>query len=463
MKRGLLGLFLLLSSFSLATNSCGFMVVLNVPSAYTVMWNVVSSTPIIYYPLHVSSDESISVLVKGGETDVQTGFGYSHDFIVTLNAGVNTLNLSASDSSGGPPQELQAVIHVIPESSTVSIGGSTQSIGIEIPVGAVDQFYTLSANVITQSYDAPNTASLNGLVVDVFFVSSTGNIIPTSHFSVPVILELPYFGTATQGVAVAYLDTSVSPSVWRYDGINVLTVDIVAHKLWVSVEHFTIFGVFTFEDRLAPIISQLKANNLSIMDGSFIRPSPIFSMSFMDDRPTDSGVVSYNITLIKMGEVGSHRKADSLVATAQIDVVWDLSAALIPDGDYRLNVSVEDASGLVSTQSITLFCRSEIQILNFLAGPNPVNIKRSPSVHFTYDLSKSMATTIYVFDVAGRRVRQIQLPAGLNGGLIGPNDVIWDGQTDQGTVVPAGLYLVYIKSDEVGLSSAKRFMLLVTK
>ncbi len=462
MKRGLLGL-LLFASLSLAGNSIGFQVSLYVPSTYTVEWNVVTSTPIIYYPLHVSCDESISVLVRGGQTDVQTGFGYFHDFIITLNVGVNTLNLSATDSSGGPPQELQAVIHVIPESSTASIGGATQSIGIEIPVGAVDQFYTLSANVVTQSYDAPNTASLNGLVIDVFFVSSTGNIVPTSHFSVPVILELPYFGTATQGVAVAYLDTSVSPSVWRYDGIHVLTVDVVAHKVWVAVEHFTIFGVFTFEDRLAPLISQLKANNMGLIDGSFIRPSPLFSMSFTDSRPTDSGVVSYNISLIKVGDVGSHSTSDSLVATAQVDVVWDLSSISISDGDYRLIVSVEDASGLVSTRSITLFCRSEVQILNFLAGPNPVNIKRSPSVHFTYDLSKSMATTIYIFDVAGRRVRQIQTPSGLNGGLIGPNDVIWDGRTDQGTVVPAGLYLVYIKSDEVGLSSAKRFMLLVTK
>jgi len=410
----------------------------------------------------VSSDESVSVLVRGGQTEVQTGFGYTHDFIVTLNAGSNTLNLSATDSFGDPPQELEAVINVIPDSTTVSIRGATQSIGIEIPVGAVDQFYTLSANVITQSYDLPNTASLNGLVVDVFLVSSTGDIIPTAHFPVPVILELPYFGTATQGVAVAYLDHSVSPSVWRYDGINVLTVDAVVHKVWVAVEHFTVFGVFTFEDRLAPVISQIKANNNDITEGSFIRPSPIFSMTLEDNRPTDSGVVSYNIALVKIGGIESYSTSNSLVATAQVDVVWNIST-LVSDGDYRLIISVEDASGLVSTRSMNLSSRTEAQILNFLVGPNPVNIKRSPSIHFTYDLSKSMATTIFVFDVAGRRIRHIQSPSGLNGGLIGPNDVIWDGRTDQGAQVPAGLYLVYIKADEIGLGSAKRFMLLVTK
>jgi hypothetical protein len=461
MKRGLIGL-LLLASFSLAGTSAGFNIGMFVPpSSYSLAWNVPTSTPIIYYPLHISSNASISVTVTGAAMDVHTGFSNIHDFIVTLNAGLNTLNLSAIDTFGNV-QTLQGAINVIAQQSTVSVGGSTQSIGVEFPVGSLDQFATATANIVTQSYSIPAGASLNGLVVDIKLISSTQNVILNSVFSVPVILQLPYFGTATRGVVVGYLETRVSPSVWRYDGVHVVSVNTTTHKVWAAVDHFTIFAVFAFSDLSAPVISQVQANTQNISDGSFISAQPVFTMILSDSQPSDSGVVSYNVSLSKVGGGFFASTSNAIAVTSQVNFNWDLSSSPLTEGDYRLVISVEDASGWVATKTISLVYQSVAQISSFLGGPNPVNFKQSAyGAHFTYNLSKPMATTIRIFDVAGRRVRQIASPAIV--GQVNNYDVPWNGRTDQGDMVPAGLYIVYITADEAGASSAKRFMMLVTK
>jgi hypothetical protein len=173
-------------------------------------------------------------------------------------------------------------------------------------------------------------------------------------------------------------------------------------------------------------------------------------------------VVSYNIRLQKLEglEVVVHQGALANSAAGMISLTVNTP---LQNGQYILFVALEDdAENIVTLQVGVQVVTTSLTIQNFMAGPNPVNINKS-IVHFTYDLSKDAATTIRIFDVAGRRVRQIQSPLGGNGGRVGQNDVLWDGRTDQGDRVPASLYLVFISSDEMSLAASKRFMLLVTK
>ena len=76
--------------------------------------------------------------------------------------------------------------------------------------------------------------------------------------------------------------------------------------------------------------------------------------------------------------------------------------------------------------------------LQLLAGPNP--FASGATVRFV--LPASGPAEVRVVDVAGRRVRRLQVEPL----TAGPHTVAWDGRADDGTRAPAGLYLVRVRT-----------------
>jgi hypothetical protein len=72
--------------------------------------------------------------------------------------------------------------------------------------------------------------------------------------------------------------------------------------------------------------------------------------------------------------------------------------------------------------------------------PNPFHT----AVFLLLDLPGSSAVEVRVFDVAGRKVRE--LVRGVRPG--GRQSITWDGRNDRGTRLPSGVYFMEVKAGE---------------
>jgi hypothetical protein len=83
--------------------------------------------------------------------------------------------------------------------------------------------------------------------------------------------------------------------------------------------------------------------------------------------------------------------------------------------------------------------------------PNPFN----PATTIAYDLDASLAVTLAVYDVSGRRVRTL-----VGGEVSGPGryERVWDGRDDAGRTVASGVY--FYRLDAGGFTETRRMVLI---
>jgi hypothetical protein len=81
--------------------------------------------------------------------------------------------------------------------------------------------------------------------------------------------------------------------------------------------------------------------------------------------------------------------------------------------------------------------------------PNPF----SQSATIRFDLPKRQAVTLRVFDIQGRRVRDLFVRES----LVGPQEFEWDGKDDDGRAAPAGVYFFRLETD--GLVDSRKIVL----
>ena len=82
-------------------------------------------------------------------------------------------------------------------------------------------------------------------------------------------------------------------------------------------------------------------------------------------------------------------------------------------------------------------------ILNY---PNPF-VPPFESTKIYYLLEKNADTKIYIFNIANRLVQKISTSAGEEGGKIGANQVVWNGMSNFGEILPNGVYFCNVVSD----------------
>ena len=429
------------------------------PPSYS--WNIATHTFVINYPLEISFNEparvSYNVNGIGASTTVNTLFKTS----VTLNTGTNLISIQAFDYSGNETSMNKTVV-VSPLIVTISVGSATYDVvQVDVPTGSITQNLSLSIN-IRASADMPANVSLNGMLFDIRFLDDNQQRI-TINLLKPLVVRLPFYGTNNTQVAVKYLDQTVTPAVWSNQGITLITINVNEHYVMFSVTHLTLFGVFIYSDSNDPVIGNIKVNNKLIISGSYIDSLPVFTIAVTDQSPSDSGVCSYNVTLQKKDLSYQNIVSGNYNNLASVTITMNLSTGTqLAEGEYSLRINVEDGAQRTTSSSINLFVAGSVVIYNFLAGPNPININLQ-TLHFTYSLSKNSPVKLKVFDVAGHKVKEISASAGFNGGSFGLNDLVWNGYSDSGLKIPAGLYFVYLQVEDGANKATAKFMLLVTK
>ena len=79
--------------------------------------------------------------------------------------------------------------------------------------------------------------------------------------------------------------------------------------------------------------------------------------------------------------------------------------------------------------------------------PNPFSPLRGEKTKIRYVLDSDQSVTVTIYSPFGRKVSQQSFSAGAAGGQQGPNEVQWDGKTDNGRFVGMGGYLCVIDAN----------------
>lgn len=89
-------------------------------------------------------------------------------------------------------------------------------------------------------------------------------------------------------------------------------------------------------------------------------------------------------------------------------------------------------------------------IQNVINAPNPFDSRRGGlegQTRISYSLLENAQVCITLYDLLGHRVREWRFSAGESGGLLGDNNIQWDGTNEWGQKVSKGGYLARIQVD----------------
>jgi hypothetical protein len=83
------------------------------------------------------------------------------------------------------------------------------------------------------------------------------------------------------------------------------------------------------------------------------------------------------------------------------------------------------------------------RLLNLVNYPNPFDARKTPTT-IAYRLTEEAPVTVRIFDVLGQCVREWSFGAGEDGAREGSNALTWDGSTEDGKKVSAGIYVCQV-------------------
>jgi len=198
------------------------------------------------------------------------------------------------------------------------------------------------------------------------------------------------------------------------------------------------------DDILDPIIEYIRYNNKNIDANDYVNASPELNIRLTDDQAKDSGVSSWNISIINTSD---NSVAQSFTGNQATPVaIKDLTYTnfTLPNGTYITRVNVSDAAGnTTSSTTATFNVTTDLLITDAMNGPNPFN----PNIETTqiqYQLSKDADVSLYIYSISGEMLVSNKFTMGSSGSTAGFNSIAWDGRNRFNERVSNGIYIAYI-------------------
>ncbi|MBI5202111.1 MAG: hypothetical protein HY925_11035, partial [Elusimicrobia bacterium] len=120
-----------------------------------------------------------------------------------------------------------------------------------------------------------------------------------------------------------------------------------------------------------------------------------------------------------------------------------------PAGTVYLRMRSVSGSGVISDATdvtkVQLGALPKDGISEVSNYPNPFD-SRKEVTKFNYVLSANSEVKIKIFNVFGTKVAELTAPAGGSGGVLGSNELAWNGTDDNGRPVAKGMYLAVIEA-----------------
>ena len=117
----------------------------------------------------------------------------------------------------------------------------------------------------------------------------------------------------------------------------------------------------------------------------------------------------------------------------------------LASGTYFFSVQTESNAGLLSDRpsevevqlGVSALADTLSSVTNY---PNPFDSRKTVTT-INYMLNQNSQVEITIYDIYGGKVKSMTYGAGENGGMMGTNNVTWDGTDGSGTKVSKGIYL----------------------
>jgi hypothetical protein len=234
------------------------------------------------------------------------------------------------------------------------------------------------------------------------------------------------------------LDTKSTPGLNRI----VLTVNPRLQPEYSYLNNTIDLLIPVQPDVLGPVL-EVAIDGIRIAEGAVVSARPTIDVLVADDnrsliRRDTTGVDLYLQRPGQLQPPERIRWRDVAVQPAGPDNLFRarLTLAELAEGDYRLLVTARDAVGNAATPyQVGFRVVNERSLTDLTVYPNPFRER----VLFAVQLTGRQAPNTLTFtirDLTGRVVRRMPVT-----GRIGLNEWVWNGQSDAGAPLPAGVYL----------------------
>lgn len=208
-------------------------------------------------------------------------------------------------------------------------------------------------------------------------------------------------------------------------------------------------------DRTGPLL-EVAFDGQRITDGAVVSPAPVLDVLVIDDNRVTlrQDTSAINLYLKPATETGAFRRMSWRGAgyqPADSNNVFRLRHRLpiLGDGLYQLRLTAQDAAGNpAAPYDIRFRVIHQPELTRFSVYPNPFHDQTT----FAFELTGEQPPgniALLISNLNGQMVRRLSQPT-----RIGQNDCTWDGRSDAGALVPAGVYLYALQPGDFPASQA---------
>lgn len=199
-----------------------------------------------------------------------------------------------------------------------------------------------------------------------------------------------------------------------------------------------------------------KNSTSAVFQEDYVGTNPLITAKIMDI----DGVNAKSITI----RIDGYRVDDKDIIMKKVsDTEYALSYQVknsLSGGIHAISFEVKDTLGNLGVKTVFVQVSSKPKIVGkVLPYPNPFNPDKGET-KITYKLTGDTRVIIYVYTITGERIWTTTCDSGCEGGRVGYNEVVWNGDTGFHSRVPNGVYLVQIVNSKGKLMGKTKILVI---
>ncbi|MBU0580031.1 MAG: gliding motility-associated C-terminal domain-containing protein [Candidatus Margulisbacteria bacterium] len=220
-----------------------------------------------------------------------------------------------------------------------------------------------------------------------------------------------------------------------------------------------------------PQITNLTFDGVAVIDGDIIDSTPLIHF-YIIDSANSGGIATASIRITMNGTLlvsGSALTLISIVPNMTYECTYEITNPL-SERNYTFEFGASDIGGAPATpvQVTVRVIEGDVDLLrqpiNWTNPFSPNGDGVEDVTYIIYELTKSAAVKVLIFNMDGEVVWRQDIDEGQEGAHAGYNSVVWDGYTSFGDNLPNGVYIAHIiVNDNGSMKSLGRAKIVILK